>query len=406
MNGSRRAWTGCCAKRQRRCDGVRFRYGATILTGLHSPSQRRDEWLSGWPLVLTATIGVAIAGIHYQVVGAIMRPLGDAYGWSRGEISLALTISSLIAPFANIGAGYLSDRYGPRAVVLTGALLFGVTYALFGLSGPSLWSWYAVSIAFSICAHLVGPVAWTMAIVRHFDASRGLALAISLSGSGVLVSLIPTIVLVLVGSVGVRGTFFVIAAGASALMFLPALFLFKEPAKTTAGGVAAPAIEAGGISLKQAIGGTMFWRFALALTAISLTVGLFIVHFQPILVDSGLTPGEAASAAFALGPMMVAGRIGTGYLIDRFPPLLVAAVAFALPVLGCVLLLNLDGTLLMAVIAAIVLGLGSGAEVDVMAYLTTRYFGLRHYGKIYGVYAGIYGLGVGAGATIAGGVNP
>jgi MFS family permease len=73
-----------------------------------------------------------------------------------------------------------------------------------------------------------------------------------------------------------------------------------------------------------------------------------------------------------------------------------------LPMLACLLLLNLNGSYLMAALAGVFIGLGMGAEIDVMAYLTSRYFGLKRYGLLFGTLISIYGIGVGAGSTMAG----
>jgi MFS family permease len=141
-------------------------------------SAAKSEWRGGWPIVLCATIGVAFYALHYAVMGAIMLPLTQAYGWTRGEVAFGLTIASLIGPLANVMAGVVGDRFGPRPVALFGALLFGASYAMFSLAGPALWSWYAVSALFAICSHFAGPIIYTMAVVRQFSASRGLALAL------------------------------------------------------------------------------------------------------------------------------------------------------------------------------------------------------------------------------------
>lgn len=371
-----------------------------------APGARMREWRTGWPLVLSATIGVAMAGMHYPVMGTMMRPLTAAYGWTRGEAAFGLTIASLIAPLANVFAGVMADRFGPRRVVLAGTMLFGLAYAAFALAGPALWGWYAASASFALCGHFVGPVVWTMAVVRHFSVSRGLALALTLSGSGVIASIMPAIVLLLLDWAGVRCTFVALAAGASLIMFVPALFLFRIPRRPDGGLVPANgrlgAADLPGLSVARALGGTLFWRLAVALLLVAATVGMFIVHLQSMLIDSSLSPVQAASAAFMIGPAMIAGRLGTGLLFDRLPARLVAGGAFSVLALACALMLNFDGGMSAALVVAAVTGLGVGAEVDVVAFLTSRYFGLRRYGALFGVLIGVYGIGVGTGSAVAG----
>jgi predicted MFS family arabinose efflux permease len=64
--------------------------------------------------------------------------------------------------------------------------------------------------------------------------------------------------------------------------------------------------------------------------------------------------------------------------------------------------LGLDGSFLFSAATAIVIGLGMGAEVDVLAYMTSKYFGLRRYGVLFGILIGLYGVGVGLGSVVAG----
>jgi MFS family permease len=364
------------------------------------------EWKDGWPIVLCATIGVAIAGMHYPVMGAMMLPLTEAYGWTRGQVALGLTIASLLAPVSNIVVGALADRFGPRPVVLTGTVAFGASYALFALAGPGLWTWYAVSVLFAVCSYLVGPIVWTMAVVRQFNVNRGLAIALTLSGSGIMASIMPSLVLVLLGLVEVRGTFLVLAIGGSLAMLIPSLLLFREAGGTKQTQASRRAANASlpGLSAGQALRSTRFWRLGIGLLVISSTVGLFLLHLQPMFIDNGLTAAQAASAALMIGPTMIVGRLGTGLLFDRLPAPLVAGVAFAVMGVACMAMLGFDGSLPAAFLIAAIVGLGIGAELDVVAYMTSRYFGLRSYGVLFGGLMGVYGIGVGGGSAVAGAV--
>jgi predicted MFS family arabinose efflux permease len=104
-----------------------------------------------------------------------------------------------------------------------------------------------------------------------------------------------------------------------------------------------------------------------------------------MLSDRGMSGSSAASVAAAMGFSMFIGRIGSGYLLDKFfaPP--VAVVAFSLSVVGTLILL-LGGTNTMAFVAAIMIGVAMGTEGDVIMYLTNRYFGLRAFGTLSGFF--------------------
>jgi hypothetical protein len=95
------------------------------------------------------------------------------------------------------------------------------------------------------------------------------------------------------------------------------------------------------------------------------------------------------------GFAVIGGRTMVGYLVDRFWAPAVAAVALGLPVVGCLILLD-PGSTASIVFAVLLLGGAAGAELDLMSFLATRYFGLRHYAKIYAV---LYALLAVAGAA-------
>lgn len=109
---------------------------------------------------------------------------------------------------------------------------------------------------------------------------------------------------------------------------------------------------------------------------------------------------ERASAVWAaslLGFAIIAGRLGIGVLVDRFYAPAVAFGILAIAAGACFLLMLAGGNLALALVAVVLIGLAAGAEVDLVAYLASRYFGLRAYGEIYGWQLGFFALGAGLG---------
>ncbi|MCK9564309.1 MAG: hypothetical protein M0R02_16465, partial [Bacteroidales bacterium] len=128
------------------------------------------------------------------------------------------------------------------------------------------------------------------------------------------------------------------------------------------------------------------------------------VHFVPILTDGGADPLSAAGMASLIGIFSIVGRLATGLLLDRFPGHFVGAAACLLPIVASALLL-FDGTNpISQALAAIALGLTLGAEVDVIAYLATRHFGLRNFGALYGALVMALAMGTAFGPLAAGAV--
>ena len=127
-----------------------------------------------------------------------------------------------------------------------------------------------------------------------------------------------------------------------------------------------------------------------------------IPAFIPLLQDSGMDAATAGGLAAYLGLSVVIGRLGTGWLIDRiFAPYVLFGV-FTIVALGC-LALGLGGVKY-ALLGAIALGLAVGAEVDLIGYFTAKYYGLKHYGAIYGVMYSIFSLGAIISPVVAGAI--
>jgi MFS family permease len=359
-----------------------------------------QELKANWGLLLAACICSSLVGIHYHILGMLIKPLGIAYGWSRGDTTVALTIASVLLPPVAIAVGWLGDRFGPRKIVLPGIILYGVAFSLLGLAGPSLWSWYALFSLYALVGFGGGIVLWSKAIVQKFDAQRGLALAICSSGVGILVAIIPTVILYFIASFGLRGTFFAWGACSVAIM-LPVAWLFC-PRDVRHAGTAEADLVVQRSSFKTTLRIPAFWWLAIAVLAIGVCNGPLVVQMQPMLTDSGMSPQLAARAAMVMGPALIASRLSVGFLFDRFPARTVAGFCFIAPALASLLLARLDGSFIVAVPAVTAAAAAHGAEVDVAAYLTGRYIGKHHYGFAFGTIIGLYGLGLSLGSTIAG----
>ena len=107
------------------------------------------------------------------------------------------------------------------------------------------------------------------------------------------------------------------------------------------------------------------------------------------LTDRGLSPSQAATIQGIMGAAIIIGRIGVGHLVDRHWAPGVAAVVLSLPMFGSLLLYG-NPPYWTTVLAVILIGLAAGAELDLMSFLTARYFGVLHYSKIYSLlYSGL-----------------
>jgi MFS family permease len=119
------------------------------------------------------------------------------------------------------------------------------------------------------------------------------------------------------------------------------------------------------------------------------------INTVPLLRDIGLSPAAAAGVFGMFGVSPIAGRVVVGILLDRLRAPGVAAAAPMLPALGCLLLLRADSHTAVAtlMIATALCGAGFGAEFDIAAYLMSRLFGLRDYGRLFGLHLAFATIG-------------
>jgi cyanate permease len=155
-----------------------------------------------------------------------------------------------------------------------------------------------------------------------------------------------------------------------------------------------------GLTAREAWRSRDFWLMACAFSLVSASVQACVVHMVPMLNDRNLGMRAAASGSSLIGAAVMIGRIGTGYLLDRTFAALLASILFAVSASGIALLLLGDRTPAFA--GAFLVGLGLGAEVDLIPYLASRYFGLRDFGKVYSTLFAAFALAGALGPLIMG----
>jgi len=122
-----------------------------------------------------------------------------------------------------------------------------------------------------------------------------------------------------------------------------------------------------------------------------------VVTIIPLLADNGIAPGKAAAIAASVGFASIFGRLNIGLLLDRLPGRFIAAACACLPIVAYAILLAHPGSVPAATVATLVLGLALGAELDILAYLVSRYFPIRNFGILFGTIGGFITLASSAG---------
>lgn len=337
------------------------------------------------------------------MLGLVIVPLYQAFGWSRGEVSAGLLILCSGVLVFGPTLRPLIARWGLRRVVMGGILLFAAAMALVGSSGPSVISWYLAWGLVAVAFPAVSAIVWTLNLGLWFERNRGLAFGIALSGVGVAGFIGPLIGGQLLEAFGWRAVYFAISAFALLVALPTTFFLLRERAEPDGGRVQqAGAVPNYWTALVEMLRRPAFAQLLVAMALAALGIGSLFVHFQPMMVDAGISSVEAASYAAIMGPFMLLGRIGGGFLLDRLPLALVAGVAFLLPAGAAALLFFFDATPWQCVCVAAILGLANGIETDVLAFMVAKLFGLHDYSAVYSLAYGVYALFFGLAPVIAG----
>lgn len=373
--------------------------------GMHGTvTTARDEWRSHAMLPVAAGLGYATSVIHIYGIGPYIAPVAEAFGWSRTEVTFGLTIATLVQAVGGVFIGLAVDRFGPRRFGVVGLLLISAAFSLLGTANGSLTGWYLLWALIALAALPVQASVWTSAVASRFHVSRGMAFAVTLCGASIAVALFPLMGSYAIAQLGWQRAF-AAQAGIWLLLVFPVIFLFFRGAYDGArrGGEQAKPVprDMPGASLGQGLRSTVYHRLFIASLLFTFTVVALVVHFVSILTDRGADALVAAGIASLIGWFSLAGRLGTGFLLDRLPASLVGAAVFLLPVAGCLLML-LGGTSIAALaLASALIGLTLGSEIDVVVYLVSRHFGLRNFGGLYGGLLAALSIGTATGPLVA-----
>ena len=231
------------------------------------------------------------------------------------------------------------------------------------------------------------PVTWTRAIATSFFKRRGLALGLALTGTGICASIAPHYTVWLTDHYGWRGAYVGLALVPLVLAWPMLYFLFKPLDTHADAELEEPDTKAAlenGLTLGEAVRGYRFWILLLSILFAYQGFSGIGPNLLPSLTDDGFSRDQAASVQSVFGISIIVGRVVVGYLVDRFWAPGVAAFCLAIPAAGAAMLHG-SQTFETAALAAFLIGFAAGAELDLMAFLAARYFGLAHYAKIYSI---------------------
>ena len=359
-----------------------------------------SEFTYGWKSLLAATIGTmcGIFTLTNYTQGFFVGPVTSEFGWSAAQFFLSYTVLMCSGLLTGPLIGYIAQRVGLRAVGIVGLIGHSLAYVVLSLNTGSLMLWYLSWALVAILGAGSLPIIWTGVLNNWFTKHRGKAIGITMAGTGLGAFLLPPIVEVLIANHGWRAAYRGIGLGAL-LISLPIVFaLFKEkPDSSTAtdGEVMANKVETWGLTTRDAMRTKQFWILGAVLFLTVIVVAGLLSNFERIMTEQGFERSSIAQIAAVMGLTVIIGRLMVGALVDRFWAPGVAACFFLVATLGLLILVGTQVTMATALLVAVMIGLAAGAELDLLAYLTGKYFGPAHYPSIFGLIIAFFTVGAG-----------
>lgn len=373
---------------------------ALVQTITAEAQDRTEKIDAAWGTVIGAALYVSV-GLGPMVLytfGAFIQPILQDTGWTREVVAAAIGPATLLSGAAQPVAGILTDRFGVRRVTLVAAPLFAIALAAVGFIPQDPKTFAALLALLFVVGAATTATPLVQAITGWFDRRRGIALGVVLAGTSLGIALLPPIGAALIAAWGWRMAYVGLSVLALAVMLPSAFLLLKNPPraqhKTNDG-------RSEGLTVKQALRTGRFWVLFVSFATMTAAITGVAVNFPVILSIRGVAAQQAAFIMTVVGLSTFVGRIFMGVLLDRFFSPWATATTWLAPFVGYLLLMQSD-TGAGAIVAAALFGLGLGCEVDALAYIISRAFGLRHMGAVFGVAFIAYGIGAALGPALFG----
>jgi MFS family permease len=325
--------------------------------------------------MIAASVGVI--GLNAYTGGAFVPELVAKVGYTREQLSLATLMLSatvaLVAPFV----GQAIDRWGATRIIGFAVVGEALGYLIMGVA-PAHFGWFAAAmVVLALLGVGTAPPTYARVVAARFNRRRGLALGLMISGLGITAIAAPMVMTRVIAAVGWRGGYWTLSAFALVMGGLGLWLIRRDPAPA----IAVPAEDRAEHGDWSALRRPLYWFILACFAAPALFGGGYLLHLITILRERGFAPDQAAQVQSLVGVSIIAGRCLSGAALDRFRASHVAAAVFAISAAGTAMLLSSDGAILC--LAALAVGLTIGAELDILAFTISRYFGLASFGRLY-----------------------
>ena len=347
---------------------------------------RRKPIYYGWTIALVLAITETVSyGVLFYAFPVFIAPMEAEFGWSRGALSSAFSLSLLITGLTALPVGWWLDKRGSRLLMTVGSIGATVMVLLWSRVN-SLPEFIAVMalMGFFGAAVLYEPA--FAVIATWFARSRGAAMAIVTFIAGFASTIFTPLSHALLEAFGWRDAILLLAIILGCVTIpLHALFLRRKPAdlglEADGDEGAAAASKSLNIDLRAVLRTRYFWLLTLAFSLSTLSISAVRIHFIPLLISVNIQPGSAALASGAIGVMQVVGRMIFAPVERRYDSRTMAIGVFALLTLSLTVLLLGSAPLLIVLFVAL-FGMAIGTHTLTRPLIVADSYGAAFYGRI------------------------
>ena len=363
----------------------------------------------GYTIVIASFLIMTIIFGSYLSYGVFLKPVLTEFGWSSAILSGAFSLSMIIHGTLGIFMGRVTDRFGPRRVLVFCGTFLALGYLLMSTVG-AIWQLY-IYFGVIVGIGVSGPWVAVISTLSHwFVTRRSTMMGIVMAGSAVGTLIIAPGANWVIESYSWRTAFIVLGIVSMIVIFGAALFLEKDPAKKgllpygvqgTSKSASRSLPKVDGLTPREAIRTKAFWLVTFAFVSFGFSMLVITIHIAPNVIDKGFTPANAALVLAITGGSGIAGRLIAGIVADKIgskPNFIIGLGLMALSIFWLIF----AGEFWMFVIFAVVFGFAQGEMAVSEAPLIASLFGLRSHGSILGLSDFGFTVGASIGPLLAG----
>ena len=370
----------------------------------HDLRSMKAKTLSATFILATGFVLLLYNGGSRFTMGLMLKPMADDLNWTRATLSLTVTLFMVVSAVVLPVIGRLVDRYRIRTVLLASVLLSSASVALMSVIQTPVQAvvLYGVLFALATAGTSIAPIG--VMISRWFPTRLGLANSIAISGMGAGQLVIILLLTAQLESIGWRGAFLVLAAFGLLLVVPLTLLSIPEPALPGAETPDAPLGSAKSeLKASDLLRDSKLWCLLVIYAMCGFQDFFVATHVVAFARDQGMGAVMSGNLFAFMGLVGLAGVLMTGFVSDRFGPMLPTLICFAIRIVLFGLV-----TVTTSIVAIIGFALVYGFTFWITAPLTIvfvrKYFGTAHLGMLTGIVAMVHhgagGLGAYAGGIV------